>query len=227
MSIQSFFNKVSANTLNELVDFLFHNQSEITIKVDGGPYIKTKVLTRNDTNKISVSKINNQQYSNSAITGLFQIQNERYFFYSHLTSTNSSWVLNVPNEIFHMQRRNDYRVALPLGLIYKCEIVYVNARKTKIATEIRDMSLGGCLLSVQGKMSDQNIKIADEIDLYLKLGKFEFTKMPLILKHIKYIEDKNYSLLGVSFHEPTSDILAELQSMLLYLDRIHRGKDEY
>lgn len=220
MSIQSFFNKIGQVSASELLEFLDHNQSEITIKIVN-QHIKTNINSLKNNKHISLMKFSSYDFSNEPVICTFQVKEDRYFFKSHLSSTNIDYIVEVPSEIFQLQRRNDYRVSMPVGVVYKCEIRNVNGVKTTTKAEIRDMSLGGCQISVNGTTE---IKQNDEVDLYIKLDKFEFPKLPLTAKHIKFIEAQGTTLIGASYYQPGGTLIADLQSMLMYLDRVHRGK---
>lgn len=224
MSIESFFNKISPNAAKTLLDKLINEKYDLTIKVESRQFVKTKIISKKNETEIKIEKFNSDEHSNSPVTCLFQSGSDRYFFYSFLKTTTNDWLLAVPKEIFQLQRRDNFRMQVPIGTRYNCDIVYINGRSSKVAVDIRDMSLGGCLLSISGNASDHNIKANSEIDIYLKLDKFEFTRLPLIVKHVKFIQQQKTSSLGTSFVDPDSNTLANLQSLLLYLDRIHRGK---
>lgn len=225
MSTQTFFNKISQVSTKELIDFLDHNKTEIIIKVLG-QYIKTNIHSKKSDKHLSLplSAFNSAEYFNEAVTCNFHYKEDRYFFKSHLNKTNSDYTLEVPSEIYQLQRRNNYRVAMPIGIVYKCEITKVNGVKSNISAEIRDISLGGCQISIAGITSD--IRQNDEFVLYLKLGEYEFQNLVLNAIHLKFIDSQNTTLIGASLQEPESDMLSELQSMLMYLDRFQRGKTE-
>lgn len=226
MSIQSFFNKISQVSVPELLDFLAHNQSEITLKIKD-QYIKTNVTTLKEGKYFTLLKFTDYSFSNEPVTCSFQVKEDRYFFKTFLNSQNIGTTMSVPENIFHLQRRNDYRVSMPVGVFYVCEIRFVNDKKTKYKAEIRDISLGGCQFSIKEK---DVIKTDDIFDIYFKIDRFEFTSLKLIAKHIKTIESadglSSYSLIGSSFSVLDNQIISEMQSMLMFLDRIHRRKSD-
>jgi c-di-GMP-binding flagellar brake protein YcgR len=220
MSIPTFFNKISQVSLNELLEFLDHNQTEIIIKIIN-QYIKTNISSRKSQNALRILKFSSYDFSNEPIICSFQTKDDHYFFKSYLNSSNSDYSIEVPNEVYQLQRRNDYRVSMPMGVVYTCEIRNVNGSITAIKTEIRDISLGGCQISVA---ANSLVKSDDKLDLYIKLDKFEFAKIPLNVKHVKSIEGQNTLLIGASYHQMGGELTSELLSMLMYLDRVQRGK---
>ncbi|MEK6627484.1 MAG: PilZ domain-containing protein [Bdellovibrionota bacterium] len=223
MDEQTFFNKVSQVTLNELVDFMVHNQIELNIKVDD-QYIKTTVHTKKNTKLMTLVKFSTEEFNNKSVTCLLRIGDDKYLFKSFLSNNKASCLIEIPREILYFQRRSDFRAPVPTGVHYKCEVIGINGTRARIKAEIRDMSLGGCQISVDGLTSD--IKPDDELELYIKLNKFEFQKLLVIAKHIKPSDVQNTTLIGASLLEPDSELKSELQSMMLYLDRVHRGKIE-
>ncbi|MEQ1723537.1 MAG: PilZ domain-containing protein [Pseudobdellovibrio sp.] len=220
MSTPTFFNKISQVSMTELLEFLGHNQTEITIKIIN-QYIKTNINSRKSEKALSVLKFSSYDFSNEPIICSFQTKEDRYFFKSYLNSNNSDYSIEVPDEVFQLQRRNDFRVSMPMGVVYTCEIRNINGSTKAIKAEIRDMSLGGCQVSVAG---GSEVKKDDEVDLYVKLDKFEFAKLPLNVKHVKNIEGQNTLLIGASFFQLGGALTSELQSMLMHLDRVQRGK---
>lgn len=221
---QSFFNKITQVAFQELVDFMGHNQTELVIKLQG-QYIKTKVSAKKSDKNFGLSRFSPYDFSNEPVVCSFQVQEDLYFFRSFLNTSQSDYSLQIPAAIFQLQRRNNYRVSIPVGLIYTCEVVAVNGVTKKVKAEIRDLSLGGCQVAISGGAAAELVHQNDEFDIYLKLNRFEFSRLRLAAKHVKVIEGQNSILIGASFDELNADVLAELQAMLMFLDRLHRGKD--
>ena len=156
MGTESFFNKISQVSTKELIDFFDHNKTEIIIKVLG-QYIKTNIQSKKNDKYLSLPlQFSSFEFSNEAVTCNFQFKEDRYFFKSYLNKTNSDYTLEIPVDMYQLQRRNDYRVAMPIGVVYKCEIININGVKTTIKAEIRDISLGGCQMSIAGITSEIN-----------------------------------------------------------------------
>lgn len=221
MSQQPFYNKISQVSAGELIDFLDHNQTEIIIKILK-QYIKTNISAKKSEKNLSIKKFSTFEFSNEPVICSFQVKEELYFFKSYLTDTTTDYVIEIPEEIFQLQRRSDYRVAMPLGVTYKCEVKTHNGLPKNIKVEIRDISLGGCQVSLTGKHSE--IKKEDQLDLFFQLDRFEFPVMTIVAKHVKIIENQNNTLIGASYFDPDGPFLSELQALIMHLDRIHRGK---
>jgi len=220
-NIPSFFNKISQVSQVELINFLGHNQSELTLKI-ANQYIKVNVNTLKSNKYLSLLKFSDFHFKNEPVICLFTIKEEVYFFKSLLNNTNADYAIDFPTDIYQLQRRNDYRVSIPVGLYYESEIRILNAQSKKIKIEVRDISLGGCQLLV--KKSSDEFKSEDKIELYIKIDRFEFTQLTMTVKHVKVVESQNYSLIGASFTDLTGSTISEMQALLMHLDRIHRGK---
>lgn len=219
--VPSFFNKISQVSQRELVDFLDHNRSELVIKV-AGQYIKANITTIKSNQFFSLFKFSDFPFKNEPITCLFTVKEEVYFFKSFLNNTNTDYTIDLPTDIYQLQRRNDYRVSIPVGLYYASEIRSLNDQSKKIKIEIRDISLGGCQLLIN--KGSEDFKSGDLIDIYIKIDRFEFSQLAMTIKHVKEVESQNYSLIGASFTDMPGGTVSEMQALLMHLDRIHRGK---
>lgn len=223
MSDESFYNKIDQVALKDVIDFLDHNKSEITVKILG-QYIKTTVNSRKNEKQLSLPKFDSFEFSNEPVSCTFQIKDDRYFFKSFLTNGSAEYCIDIPANIYQLQRRSDYRVVVPIGVNYKCKILAVNENKALISVELRDISLGGCLISIPGLSSDYNV--SDKLEIFLQLDKFEFQKLQIEIKHLKHVETQNTTLIGSAFTDPESDMRSQLLAMLMHLDRVKRRKAE-
>ena len=220
---QSFFNKINESALTELLAFMEKSQTELTLKIQD-QYIKARIQNRKNEN-FSLPRFSPYEFSGEKITGSFLINDDVYFFHSTLTSSNVDYALTIPKDVFQLQRRNNFRVVMPLGLAYTCEIHTINGQPAKHSVELRDFSLGGCQISIEGANISELIHQDDTFEVSLKLHRFDFPALSLVAKHVKLVEVKNNLLVGCSLEEPNAEVLSELQAMLMYLDRIHRGKE--
>lgn len=222
MSDQVFFTKLAKNIIDETVDFLIHNQTEIILKIKD-KHLKTKILSKKNSKIFSIYRFSFETYIDEPVICSFEIKDEKYFFKSTINSTNSELLLNIPDEIFHLQRRNDFRVAIPIGTTYECYLKRINDHFVNIKCEIRDISLGGCLVTVP--FSSERISLDDSIDLSLKMLQFESNQIQTIAKHIRTIENTKTIHVGLKFIDVIeAHILADLQVLLIHLDRVQRGK---
>ena len=205
----------------EVIDFLIHNGTEIVVKVNTEHY-KSKILNRRTSTLFSIYKFSLINFENQEVTCSFEIKDDKFFFKSFLTSTNAEFKIIIPSEIFQLQRRNDFRINVPMGLAYTCEIVRLNQKKGPFPVELRDLSLGGCQIAFPKKLI--RVALKDEVVLKIKMNQFENDKVLTLAKHIKKIETTDTLLVGLQFIDLGAAFLTELQGLLVYLDRVHRGK---
>ncbi len=224
MSQMSFFNNLGPTNSKDLLDFLVHSQGNIILKINDR-HFKTKVLSKKNERQIAVYKFNFETYMNESVVCSFEIKDEKYFFKSNLKSTNAELLVNVPFEVFQLQRRNDFRVSIPTSASYECIIKTLNHQRANIKAELRDLSLGGCLVSL--KNADQHVIPMDcEVEISLVINEFENLSILTTAKHIKPVPNNNTVQLGLQYLDPNADFLSELQALLVQLDRIQRKKSD-
>lgn len=217
----NFYTLLDQLNTKETIDFLIHSQSEVTFKINS-QHLKTKILSKKNTLQFAVYKFNFEQYFDEAVTCSFEISAEKYFFKSQVSTIASELLLTIPNEIFKLQRRNDFRVAVPASIPYTCEIIGVNSSPVKLKAEIRDLSLGGCQLAV--KITGTSFHNGDELYLKLKLNSFDWDRIHCSSMRVISKDSDSKLSVGVKFLETSAAFATDLQSLLVQLDRIHRGK---
>ncbi len=223
MENNSFYTKINQVAFKDVVDFLVHNNTEISLKVFGN-YFKTNIISKIDEKQFGIPKFSVSDFSNEPVICIFQIEDDRYFFSSLLTNHGSVFGIDVPTEIFQLQRRNDYRVPIPIGVVYKCKILAINEVKNLLSVEVRDLSLGGCLISIPGMSIE--LKSGDKVELFLQLDKFEFQKLQINVKHVKFNDAQNTTSVGAAFFDPESEVRSQLLGLLMHLDRVKRRKPD-
>lgn len=218
---QTFFTKIDTPKMNDVIDFLIHNGTEIVIKIKNQHY-KSKILNRRTSTLFSIYKFSLINFQNEEIVCSFEIKDDKYFFKSHLTSTNAEFKILIPIDIFQLQRRNDFRINVPAGMTAACEIKTINMFKNPMKVELRDLSLGGCMIAFPSRKL--KISLKDEVEIKIKLHQFDEENIPTIAKHIKIIDATETTLVGLQFVSADAMFLTELQGLLFFLDRVHRGK---
>lgn len=222
MSKDTFYEKIGEMAMKDIIAFLDHNQSELTIKING-QYVKANVNYIKNQKFFSILRFNSFDFSNEPVLCSFQLQDDRYFFNSFLSSSKLDYVIEIPKDIFHLQRRNDFRVAVPTGVTYKCTITAQNGIFKSVPAELRDLSMGGCQIAVPAYQLES--KKDDTLDMKLEMDGYEFNRIELTARHVKYFEDQNLLLIGTSF-KVTGEEATDLRSVLMFLDRTQRkGKE--
>lgn len=217
----NFYTLLDPMPFRETMDFLIHNQTEIVLKIRN-EHFKSKIIVKKDSNVFSIYKFNFTAYKAEKVVCSFEISAEKYFFMSEITSTNAEFLLQVPLEIFKLQRRNNFRVSVPASVPYTCEISLIEGRAAKMKVEIRDLSLSGCQLVA--KIDHDLVKDGDEVVLSLKLHTFDWEKIQCQAVRSVSTNLESKRNLGLKFSESSAAFSTDMQRLLVQLDRIHRGK---
>ena len=221
MSKATFYHKVGQLDYKELMEFLEHNHTELTIKVSH-QFTKALVTQIKAHKYICINKFSDFEFSNEPVSCLFHFKDEIYFFSTFLNNAKAEYHLDLPAEIFQLQRRNDFRVSMPIGHPHICKINYVRGNPKNIQAEIRDLSMGGCQLSVPAYQLE--ISQGNKFDISLQVDKFEFPRLNLTAKHVKHIKDQDVLLIGAKFDD-LGDDSREMQGLLMYLHRKTRSSN--
>lgn len=219
MSQLNFFNPVSQLELNEQINFIISNKCVLLIKVNGVQY-KTQILGKGTANQLILSKATSDVFSNQEASCSFEINHEQYLFDSHINSKPHELILDWPKSLSRLQRRNDFRALVPTGFTYTCVLTYLNHSKINQQIQLRDISLGG--FQLQTRLKD--IKAGDKLELNLKILKLDTDKLLVEVRHVKLLNDKVTYQIGVKLLDAHADLLSDMQSVIIKLDRIHRGK---
>lgn len=225
MSQESFFNKISSSAFSEIMKSISEHQTELILKVRD-QYAKSEVKSVR-SNGFTLPSLGGNQILDEKVTVCFHLNDELYFFISEINNEESECQIKKPEHIFQLQRRNNYRVSMPLGLKYTCRLKTINQTplKKEADLEIRDISLGGCQIFFVSANGESLLKTNDQFEIYLKLDRFEFLSLQLVSRHIKPLEDNGF-LVGCSFEDVNASILSEVQALLMFLDRFHRGRNK-
>lgn len=218
----SFFNKLNSVSTQEILDFIVHNQTNLVLKIHDRHY-KTKMLAKKNNTQFSIYKFNFFAYQNEAVICSFDVKDEKYFFKSSISATETDLIILIPTDVYQLQRRNDFRISLTQSMAYECEVKTINFQKVNLKAEMRDLSLGGCLISL--RHADKfEIPKDSEVEIALKIGAFENPSITTTAKHVHMIGSNNTLQLGLHYLDPSADFLRELQTLLVHLDRVQRGK---
>lgn len=221
MSENHFYTTIDMPSYDETIKFLVHNQTDITFKI-GADHFKSKIL-KMVGDKFFIYKFKLSPFHNQEVVCSFEISAEKYFFKSKISTEINDLVLNLPADIFKLQRRNDFRVAVPESMNYVCEITHINGYPNKIIAQIRDVSLGGIKLvcPVEGRKEYTDA----EMILKIKIKDYELENIPCQVKRYIQAEGSSRAQIGLRFLDSSASFLTDLQSLLVYLDRVQRGKN--
>ena len=219
MSDNQFFVPVDAMELQEVLEFLYHKNTEVIVKV-GSAHTKTNFVP---TQKKQLTIINKFQtkFERQQIICNFEIKGDQFFFKSQCEFDDHGILIDPPTKIFKLQRRNNFRINIPLTMPQNTQI----KEKPQLKVICRNVSLGGALISLTTSKSD-DFKLNDIIHISISLYEFQEKNIESVVRFVDYKEHSQTVLMGVQFLELDSDQSSVLQSTLVRIDRFLRGKDE-
>lgn len=216
-----FYTLIDANKLKETLDFLEHNQTDITLKIRN-KHVRSKIISKKNARELLIYKFNFQDFASEPVICSFEINAEKYFFRSEVSTHSLGLVMQTPNEIFQLQRRDDFRVIVPTGSVYECTIRTMGGKPVKMDAEVRDLSLGGCQLRIP--KSEFHIQRDVEIGFDFKMNHIDRENIYCSVRHVEQAQCDTKIIMGLKFQNSDADFLADMQALLVQLDRIHRGK---
>jgi c-di-GMP-binding flagellar brake protein YcgR len=219
MSEQQFFNAILGHEKKGITDYIQKNNIPCIIKLYDS-VLKTQFL-KTLKNEFLIFKNNSFPIINEKITVSFESVGEQFFFESVATSAETKLVVQIPEKIYKLQRRNDFRVAMPMNI----QPIIKFKPYPDLRTEIRDMSLGGCKLAIKSA-SKLDLVIDQRTEMHIKVLQFEEKQLPVTIKFIDYLADAKTTVLGIKFSDFSSEQTALMRNTLLQLDRILRQKSQ-
>lgn len=130
--------------------------------------------------------------------GYFFLGGEKYYFEGTITVSAGKYHLPLPQEVFHLQRRQNYRVRIPDGFQAFFNIKAVNNQAQPITGTLGDLSSQGC--KVIYKLDAPLMKVGDSVVGQLVIGKNTPIEIAGTIKHLK-IDDGNKTIqtFGIEF----------------------------
>lgn len=117
------------------------------------------------------------------LLGNFFLGGERYFFKTPVRIDQDIVVLRMDTELFHLQRRQNYRIRIPENYEAHFLITSYNKSPVKLSGRISDLSSGGCRLTLTA--STPTLEAGDRIDGHIVIGKREPLEIEATVRHHK------------------------------------------
>ncbi|WII73597.1 PilZ domain-containing protein [Bdellovibrio sp. 22V] len=130
--------------------------------------------------------------------GHFFLGGEKYYFQSVTQIHQGKVIVPLPKELYHLQRRQNYRVRIPEGYQAFYNIILVNANPQKIIGQLADLSSQGC--KVVYRLDAPLMKTGDQVTGHLVIGKRAPIEIQGVVRHIKVDEgNKVIQTFGIEF----------------------------
>ena len=201
------------------MEFLFNKNTEVIVKI-GGSHTKTNFVPTEKKHLILINKFQ-KKFDRQQILCNFEIKGDQFFFKSQCESDNHSLTVDPPTKIFKLQRRNNFRINIPLTMPQTTQI----KEKPQLKVICRNISLGGALLSLTTSKSD-DFKLNDILHISISIYEFQEKNIESLVRFVEYKEHSQTVLMGIQFLELDSEQSSELQKTLIRIDRFLRGKDD-
>lgn len=143
---------------------------------------------------------------------------EKYFFQADYQMTGDFITLHTTGPMYHLQRREDYRIRIPLSYRALLEIVSINGQTKKVPIPLMDLSGGGCRIQVDIKTLP--LKVQDEVKGHIFLP--DRSPIPVVgsVRHVR-VENhgKGPQVCGVQFIGLTEPLKNKIVAVVMDLYR--------
>lgn len=127
----------------------------------------------------------------------FFLGGEKYFMQTQYQVRDRQLLVKTPEDIYHLQRREDYRIKIPNHFKALFEVHQINDKYIKYSLPIWDLSGGGCRLCLNDKKYKLNAE--DELHGHLFFPDRQPTQVHAVIRHVRPGPDKETSLYGLQF----------------------------
>ena len=128
-------------------------------------------------------------------------------------------VIALPEKIFKLQRRNDFRLTMPNNI----QPIIKLKNYPELKAEVKDLSMGGCKITFKTDV-DLILDLDSNTAIHIKILEFEEKNLPVTIKFIERRPDSKTVTIGLQFIDSNAERITLMRSTLLQLDRILRNK---
>ncbi|WP_413558665.1 flagellar brake protein [Bdellovibrio sp. HCB209] len=127
--------------------------------------------------------------------GYFFLGGEKYYFEAKATVYQNRCQFQLPPEVFHLQRRQNYRVRIPESYPIYFDVTEINGSPVKIHARLADLSSQGCRLIEKGITTP--LKSGDKLEGHLSVKKNAPIELSAEVRHIK--NEDGSQMVGLEF----------------------------
>ncbi len=175
-------------------------KGEILCKGKGNSVCKVRIVSYNSKTHSLECHFESQEKlkDKEEYLGHFFIGGEKYYFQSSAHIYLGKMMISLPAELYHLQRRQNYRVPIPDGYPAHFNIIKVNENSLKITGALADLSSQGC--KVIYRMESPLMKMGDAVVGLLSIEKRPALELNGFVRHIKYDEGNKFiQTFGIEF----------------------------
>lgn len=215
------FSKVSTEERQSLFKDLATAHGEIVCKGEGDEIYRLVAARITDLRELfcSFAPGSPKPLQEKELFGNFFLGGERYFFKTPVHVGEKVAVLRTDVELFHLQRRQNYRLKIPESYQSKFTALTRNQAPLKFSGRVTNLSLHGCAVVLKQEVPD--LKTGDLLSVQLQIGFREPLALEGTVKHVKveYLREETRQSFGIEFQSVTSQIEARLFSLTMDLYR--------
>ncbi|XGC80019.1 PilZ domain-containing protein [Bdellovibrio bacteriovorus] len=181
-----------------LLQRLVQSKERITLKDKYDRFIVLDVVSANSTSLIChfTEEASMNLPGNELFMGSFQFGGDKYIFETRPVAQGSVVMVTLLN-LFHLQKRRNYRYVLPADYPAAFALSFVNETACQVHCRLLDLSTEGCAVEVDHAALSCNLE--DEVRAYVHLGDREPILVQGLIKNIRLKSD-NSLVLGVKFN---------------------------
>lgn len=215
------FNKLTESERDRLFRDLADVHGEILCKGDGDDLYRIKVERIGNNKELYCLAASRTAIpaSETDLLGNFSLGGERYFFRSPATVHQEFVSLRADTDVFHLQRRQNYRLKIPANYRALLAILSHQGKPLKVNADILDLSTGGCKAEL--KTAGLVLNEGDEIDGMLLIAGRDAIAIKGVVRHRK-AESSNLGSrqsFGVEFSGVSAALEAKLFAITMDLHR--------
>jgi hypothetical protein len=152
------------------------------------------------------------------VIATFNLGGEKYFFQAVAEYEGGEIVFTALVDLFHLQRRQNYRVRVPESYRGRFEIFELNGKAVKIGGTLQDVSSGGCRVSYP--RPQPSMKMEDNLKARILVGSRPAIEIEAVIRHIKTeIQNQPTQTFGMEFLPLTAQLEHRMFGLTMDLHR--------
>lgn len=215
------FSKVSNDEKLRLFKDLANVRGEIICKGDGDDIYRMIVERATAKQELQCSVPFGLQLpkNEKELLGNFFLGGERYFFKTPVLVNSDVIILRMDADLFHLQRRQNYRIKIPENYQATFLVSSLNKAPTKLSGQIFDLSSGGCRVVLTA--STPILEHGDILSGHIVIGKRDPLEIEGVIRHHKLEKGAALTkqIFGVEFRQLSSLIEGKLFAITMDLHR--------
>ena len=214
----NFFTPVSSDLYQEIMDNLRKNNVPVVFKL-ANAHAKSNFVPVEDAELGIIRKFDSDLVDTPIMCSFTYLDN-KYFFKAKATSHDVYFFLNFPEKIYKIQRRNNFRLAVPNFLDHVIKII----EYPKLECRLVDISLGGCRIEISAQTE---LELIDETDITIEINivHSEIKNLSATIVFNQFNAENQKQTVGLQFGQMPADQTAHLHTTLIQVDRAIRHRE--